>query len=94
MKPLALPLIWLALLAVVLAGFLVGLPCLLLAPSYGARIFRMYNRTAAAVFGWSGEHGISHECGRSGCVLCKALCRLLGILLSDPEHCAKEAARQ
>lgn len=91
MKLLALPLIWLGLLLVVLAGFVVGLPCLVLAPSYGARIFRMYNRTAAAVFGWSGEHGVSHECGKSGCVFCRLLCRALGWMLGDPEHCEREA---
>lgn len=58
MKLIALPLIWLAILLVVVLGFVVGLLALVPPPtrSYGARIFRMHNRTAAAVLGWSGEH--------------------------------------
>lgn len=92
MKYLAIPLIWLLLLLVLAAGFVVGLFALLVAPSYGARIFRTQNRAAAAVLGFSGEHAVSHECGKSRCLFCRAVCRVLSVIL-EPDHCAKEAQR-
>lgn len=88
-----LPLIWLALLLVNVAGFAIGLFALVLSPSYGARIFRTQNRSAAAVLGFSGDHAVSHECGKSDCRFCKLLCPFLSWALDDENHCEKEAAR-
>lgn len=56
MRYIALPVIWLALLLVNVAGFVIGLCALAAAPSYGARIFRVQNRAAAAVLGCEIHH--------------------------------------
>lgn len=58
---------------------------------YASNLAKAVNRAAAAAFGWSGEHGVSHECGTSACRFCRILCEILSVILLDKNHCQKEA---
>lgn len=84
--------VWVLLALVVLAGIALGLASLVTGRTdYISRVFKMTDRTAAAVLGYTGENTVSKECGRSSCRACKLLCLVLGIWLAQPDHCKQEA---
>jgi hypothetical protein len=94
-RALTVVIVWFLICLVVLIGLPLGLGALaIMQTRYASRVMRMTNRTAATVFGWDGEHGISHQCGKSECLGCRLLCAALTWLLYEPEgHCKTQAQK-
>lgn len=94
MKYLSVVGLWVLVALLVVVGIIPGLLALLIGRSdYTTRVVRSTNRAGAAVLGWDGSNGISHECGKSGCLFCRLLCPILSFLLEEANHCEKEANR-
>lgn len=80
---------------VALAGFVLGLSAAALGYlEYAGRVFRAMDRLAAVVLDvGDGSRTVSAECGRSGCLFCRALCAVLDVIL-EADHCRKESNGQ
>lgn len=93
-KVLTVLVLWAVLALLVVLGPVIGRLAILVGkPQYAENNANATNRAAATVFGWNGDDGISHECGRSECWACAWLCAALSWLLDDPDHCKRKQAQ-
>lgn len=81
-------LVWMSFCAAALAAIPLSL-LYLTGHQYGENVMLAMDRVMAAVMGWSGEYTVSAQCGRSSCLLCRAVCWLLNRI--DPNHCRDAA---
>lgn len=84
--------LWVLFALAALAGFVLGVAAAALGQiEYAGRVFRAMDRMTAVVLDvGDGSRTVSAECGRSDCAFCRGLCRILGWVLLDPDHCKRE----
>lgn len=85
--------IWILFVIVQPIAFLAGIVAVLIGRTeYAERIMKAQNKATAAFFGFEGDEGVSRECGKRKCRLCRALCKALSWALDEDKHCEREAA--
>ena len=57
---------------------------------YASNLVKTLDRVGAALLGWNGNKTISWECGRSDCLFCNVICKILDVVL-EKDHCKKES---